>query len=68
MCSFSHANRTKLDSGFLVRVFTLQKLCLENAEEGDQILEGLMSITERKTVPQVFIKSEFIGGCDGESL
>ena len=45
----------------------LDGLCLIRAEEGDQILDGLMSITERKTVPQVFIKSEFIGGCDGES-
>ncbi|KAK9835812.1 hypothetical protein WJX74_008498 [Apatococcus lobatus] len=37
---------------------------LDEVQEGDQILDGLMSITERKTVPQVFIKSEFIGGCD----
>jgi len=37
---------------------------LDEVQEGDQILDGLMGITQRKTVPQVFIKSQFIGGCD----
>lgn len=29
--------------------------------------DALLTITQSRTVPQVFIKGEFIGGCDGNS-
>ena len=31
-------------------------------------MDALWSITNSRTVPQVFIKGEFIGGCDGETF
>ncbi len=56
----------------MLRVHTWRENATEGlrarTEEGDQIMDGLMGITERRTVPQVFIKSEFIGGCDGEPV
>lgn len=30
--------------------------------------DALLTITQSRTVPQVFIKGEFIGGCDGNSI
>ena len=36
------------------------------AVEGEEVMDALLAITHRRTVPQVFIKGEFIGGCDGE--
>ena len=36
------------------------------AEEGEDILDTLVGMTGSRTVPQVFVKSEYIGGCDGE--
>ena len=30
-------------------------------------MDALWSLTNRRTVPQVFIKGDFIGGCDGKS-
>ena len=38
-----------------------------HAVEGEQVQDALLSITKSRTVPQVFIKGEFIGGCDGAS-
>ena len=38
------------------------------AVEGEDVMDALLSITHRRTVPQVFIQGEFIGGCDGEQL
>ena len=35
------------------------------ADEGEEIQDELAGITGSHTVPQVFIKGEFIGGCDG---
>ena len=39
----------------------------EHADEGEEIQDELAGLTGSHTVPQVFIKGEFIGGCDGES-
>lgn len=30
--------------------------------------DALLTITQSRTVPQVFIKGEFIGGCDGNNM
>ena len=35
-------------------------------EEGEDILDSLVGKTGSRTVPQVFVKSQYIGGCDGE--
>ncbi|KAK9811050.1 hypothetical protein WJX73_009401 [Symbiochloris irregularis] len=37
---------------------------LDEIVEGDDILDSLMDKTASRTVPQVFIKGEYIGGCD----
>ncbi len=37
------------------------------AADGDDVQDALMDVTGRRTVPQVFIGSKFVGGCDGES-
>ena len=36
------------------------------AEEGEDILDLLVDKSGSRTVPQVFVKGQFIGGCDGE--
>lgn len=35
-------------------------------DEGEEIQDELAGITGSHTVPQVFIKGEFVGGCDGK--
>lgn len=35
-----------------------------DVEEETQIFENIKAQTGKKTVPQVFIDSEFVGGCD----
>lgn len=37
---------------------------LDEVVEGEDVMDALLSITHRRTVPQVFIQGEFIGGCD----
>lgn len=37
------------------------------AADGEDVQDALMDVTGRRTVPQVFIGSKFVGGCDGES-
>lgn len=37
---------------------------LDQVVEGDDVQDALLTITQSRTVPQVFIKGEFIGGCD----
>ncbi|DBA94334.1 TPA: hypothetical protein ACH3X1_001941 [Trebouxia sp. C0004] len=37
---------------------------LDEVVEGEEVMDALLAITHRRTVPQVFIKGEFIGGCD----
>lgn len=37
---------------------------LDEVVEGEEVMDALQAITHRRTVPQVFIKGEFIGGCD----
>lgn len=37
---------------------------LDEVVEGEEVQEALLAITRSRTVPQVFIKGEFIGGCD----
>ena len=36
------------------------------ADEGGEIQDTLQGMTGTRTVPQVFIDGEFIGGCDGK--
>ena len=36
------------------------------AVEGNDVQAALTELTGRRTVPQVFLKGEFIGGCDGK--
>ena len=38
------------------------------AADGEDVQDALMDVTGRRTVPQVFVGSQFVGGCDGESL
>ena len=38
------------------------------AADGDDVQDALMDVTGRRTVPQVFVGSKFLGGCDGMSL
>jgi len=37
---------------------------LDNIVEGDDVMDALEDLTHRRTVPQVFINGEFIGGGD----
>lgn len=37
---------------------------LDEVVEGEEVMDALWSLTNRRTVPQVFIKGDFIGGCD----
>ena len=37
-----------------------------SAVEGDDVLDSLMDKTSSRTVPQVFIKGQYVGGADGE--
>ncbi|KAL3159130.1 hypothetical protein ABBQ32_011125 [Trebouxia sp. C0010 RCD-2024] len=37
---------------------------LDEVVEGDEVQDALLAITQSRTVPQVFIRGEFIGGCD----
>lgn len=39
---------------------------LDNLEDGDAVQGALLEITGRRTVPQVFVGGENVGGCDGE--
>lgn len=41
-----------------------QAVNLDEIHEGEEIQDELAGITGSHTVPQVFIKGEFIGGCD----
>jgi monothiol glutaredoxin len=57
-------------SGQVVRIF---QICgapfvginvLEPGPEGLDVREGIKAFTQWPTIPQIFIKGEFIGGCD----
>jgi len=37
---------------------------LDHVIEGDEVQDTLLSITGVRTVPQVFVGGEFLGGCD----
>jgi glutaredoxin len=37
------------------------------ADEGEEVQDNLMQITGSRTVPQVFINGQYIGGCDGDA-
>ena len=37
-----------------------------DAADGDEVQDALMQVTGSRTVPQVFVGSKYIGGCDGE--
>ena len=37
---------------------------LDEVIEGDEVQDTLLSITGVRTVPQVFVGGEFVGGCD----
>lgn len=41
---------------------------LDNLADGADVQAGLASLTGRRTVPQVFIGGQHVGGCDGEML
>lgn len=37
---------------------------LDELADGEDVQDALMDVTGRRTVPQVFIGSKFVGGCD----
>lgn len=37
---------------------------LDDLADGDQVQQAIQTITGRRTVPQVFIGGEHLGGCD----
>ena len=47
---------------------TLRRLLHACAADGDEVQDALMDITGSRTVPQVFVGSHYIGGCDGENV
>lgn len=47
---------------------TLWNWYLMHAVEGEEVQDALLAITRSRTVPQVFIRGEFIGGCDGKCI
>jgi monothiol glutaredoxin len=53
-------------SGFVVSI--LQKLCVKfkyiNVLEDDGIREAIKKFSDWPTIPQLYIKQNFIGGCD----
>ena len=34
--------------------------------DGEEVQNALMDVTGSRTVPQVFVGSKYIGGCDGK--
>ncbi len=46
----------------------MPSLYVHHAVEGEDVMDALSAITHRRTVPQVFIKGDFIGGCDGKCM
>lgn len=57
-------------SGQVVRIFQIFGVPIkginifEPTPEGFDLREGIKAYTQWPTIPQVFIKGEFIGGCD----
>lgn len=41
-----------------------QAVDLDEIHEGEEVQDNLMQITGSRTVPQVFINGQYIGGCD----
>jgi glutaredoxin len=41
-----------------------QAVDLDEIHEGQEVQDNLMQITGSRTVPQVFISGQYIGGCD----
>ena len=55
-----YAKRILLEHG----VADLEVIELDKVEGGKQIQESLHQLTGQRTVPNVFIKGKWIGGCD----
>ena len=43
---------------------TIKKLALEALLENPEIREGIKIFSDWPTIPQLYIKGEFVGGCD----
>ncbi|QDZ24241.1 glutaredoxin [Chloropicon primus] len=59
-CPFCSQAKAIFD-GLDTQYFALE---LDEIEEGPDVQEALQELTGVRTVPQVFVKGEFIGGCD----
>lgn len=40
---------------------------LDSLADGNDVQQALFEVVGKKTVPQVFVGGQHIGGCDGES-
>ncbi|RKP38075.1 thioredoxin-like protein, partial [Dimargaris cristalligena] len=58
MCGFSRATVTILE------VQGVQKFKGVNVLEDPEIRDGIKEFSQWPTIPQVYIKGEFVGGCD----
>lgn len=53
-------------SGYVAQVFDYLKVEWKgvNVLENDELRQGIKEYTNWPTVPQIYVKGEFIGGCD----
>ena len=69
VCLFMKGTPDAPQCGFSMAVLNILKI-LEvkfkgiNVLESDQIRQGIKEYSEWPTIPQLYIKKEFVGGCD----
>ena len=69
VCLFMKGTPDAPQCGFSMAVLNILKI-LEvkfkgiNVLENDQISQGIKEYSEWPTIPQLYIKKEFVGGCD----
>lgn len=66
---FMKGSKTFPQCGFSSRVVEILKSCqipfvTRNVLESDELRQGIKEYSNWPTIPQLYIKGEFIGGCD----
>ena len=66
---FMKGNKTTPQCGFSSRVVSILNFMQVNFKdvnvlEDDSIREGVKSFSDWPTIPQLYVKGEFVGGCD----
>ena len=69
VCLFMKGTRDAPQCGFSLAVSNILKILNVNFKginvlENDELREGIKKFSEWPTIPQLYIKGEFVGGCD----